>query len=109
MPLEIKGVVLIGDAVFAAAPYIVNVGYVEEDNNRDIPHYLVINTTTAVVEGSSARLFEARGICQAFAAELASQNELISKEIDLVEKVDDADGNTDPKYKAKRMKDWKSH
>ena len=81
----------------------------EGDSNKDIPHYLVINTMTNVVEGSSARLFEARGICQAFAAELRDQNDLIAKQIDLVEKVDEADGNTDPKYKKSRMKDWKSH
>jgi hypothetical protein len=109
MPAKIKGVVLQGEPIFLAAPYHVIVGYIESDANRDIPHYLIINTITNVIEGSSARLFEARGICQAYSMELKGQDEMISKEIDLVEKTEEADGNIDPKYQAKKVKDWKAH
>ena len=102
----IKGVRIERYAVYLAAPYQVVVGWIESDTNRDIPHYLIINDNTGFVEGSSTRLFEARGICQAYQKELQSQNDMISKEIDLVEKVDEIDGNTDPKY---RKRNWKSH
>ena len=104
--MAIKGVVIQETGLYMAAPYEVIVGWIESDTNKDIPHYLIVNTITGVVEGSSTRLFEARGICQAYQKELNAQDDMIFKQIDLVEKVEEPDGNTDPKY---RKRNWKSH
>lgn len=86
--MEIKGIEIAGKALFSEGPYSVYVGYVENDSNRDIPHYLIINNDTWVVEGSAARLPEARGTCAFFAAELKAQDALIAKGESLVEVID---------------------
>jgi hypothetical protein len=78
---EIHGVKLLGTGpVFTDGAYSVFVGYIESSGEkRDIPHYLLVNNANSVVEGSSARLFEARGQCSYMAAQLESQEEMIKK------------------------------
>jgi hypothetical protein len=56
------------------------------------------------VEASSARLFEARGLCQAFHKELEEQDRMLSKNIDIVQRHDDNLGNVDPNYEDKKVK-----
>ncbi len=84
---EIRGITIMSrHAIYREGPYCVVVGFVIGDSNRDIPHYLIINTDNNVVEGSAARLFEARGLAATFAAELASQDEWLAKGNSLVQK-----------------------
>jgi len=104
--LSIKGVVLMGDPIYSEGVYAVYVGYIESIPDKDIPHYLAVNCQTGVVEGSSARLFEARGLCQAFHREVQEQDRLISQGIDMVERRDDERGNRDPDYMEPKIK-WK--
>lgn len=101
--LTIKGVVLLSGPVYSEGAYSVYVGYIEAMPDKDIAHYLVINTTQGVVEGSSARLFEARGLCQAFFKELEDQDTRLAKAIDIVER-NDSDGNVDPSYPAPKWR-----
>lgn len=102
--MNIQGVTIIGEAIFSYGSYSVFVGLIPDNTNRDIPHYLLVNTETKVVEGSSARLFEARGMCEAYGKELEAQNDLLSNKIDLVTATE-PDGNTDPK-KVKKKQTW---
>lgn len=83
--LEIKGINIEGKPLFTEGSYSVYKGWIESDVNRDIPHYLIINNDTWVVEGSAARLFEARGMCSAFSKELIAQDKLLSKGESIVE------------------------
>jgi hypothetical protein len=87
-PKENFGVSLTGKPLFSEGPYAVYVGTVDADGRGDIPHYLIVNIQTTVVEGSAARLFEARGMCSMFAKELAEQDDLLSKGEAIVEQVD---------------------
>lgn len=106
--LRIEGVELLGGPIYAEGPYAVHVGRVPTDKNQDIPHYLVVNTTYGVVEGSTSRLFEARGICQAFRKELEQQDLYLAKDMDIVEQVDEPDGNVDPEFPKKKDIKWKN-
>lgn len=100
----IKGVVLLSDPIYAEGVYAVVIGYIPTDENKDIAHYLIINTKYWVVEGSSGRLFEARGLCQAFHKELEQQDSFLARDIDIVERSDDDIGNRDPEWKATKTK-----
>lgn len=85
--MEIKGVVLLGKPVFTVDKYAVIIGYIETvERKSDIPHYLIVNTEHKVVEGSSASLFEARGMCSYTAKQISQQEELIAKGEALFEK-----------------------
>lgn len=105
MALEIKGVVILGGAIYSEGDYSVYVGYLETQENRDIAHYLIINDRYKVVEDSRARMFEARGVAQAYAKEQEIQDKKIAENIDIVE-LAEPDGNTDPEYKAQQRKRW---
>lgn len=72
--------------LFTEGAYSVYVGYISGDTSKDIPHYLVINDTNRVVEGSSARYFEARAIASAFSKELTEQDEHLAKGREIVER-----------------------
>lgn len=91
--LDIKGIQVSGEAIFTEGAYSVYVGYIESETGNDIPHYLIINDDTWVVEGSAARLFDARGMCSAYSKELVEQDKLISKGEPIVEQVDEPNGN----------------
>jgi hypothetical protein len=91
--VEIKGVITIGASLYNKGVYSVYVGYLETNDNKDIPHYLIINTDTEVVEGSAARLFDARAMVDAFFNELSNQDALIAKGESLVERREDGEEN----------------
>lgn len=60
-------------------PFGVFVGYINNENNSDIPHYLVINLLHNVIEGSTAKLIDARVLAFVLAKEVKEQDELIAK------------------------------
>lgn len=85
----IKGVVFTGkSALFTDGDYSVHLGYMESATREDIPHYLIVNDLTGVIEGSSARMFEARALAVAFNRELTGQTEALAKGVDILEKED---------------------
>lgn len=105
--INIRGVVLQKGPLFSDGPYGVYVGYIESDATKDIPHYLLVNMENEVIEGSSARLFEIRGMAEVFAKEVSTQNNLIEKHMALVAR-DEPNGNIDPDVEAQHRK-WKGH
>lgn len=59
---KIKQVNLIQGPVYEAGPYAVYVGHVQNKDNSDIDHYLIVNTRFNVVEGSSPNFIQGREI-----------------------------------------------
>lgn len=53
---NIKGVVLLKGPIDGNAVYDLYVGYIQNDKDSDIPHYLVVNRDFEVVEASAAAL-----------------------------------------------------
>ena len=99
----IHGVVILGEPIYQEGVYQVVVGYLVNAKNQDVPHYLIINVETSVIEGSSARLFEARSVAAAFNAELKSQDNLIAKGVGLVElQTSTSDSHDEPEEPAKK-------
>jgi hypothetical protein len=58
---DIKGVVLLKGPIHSNLYYDLYVGYIINDNDSDIPHYLIVNRDYEVVEASSAVLSLAKG------------------------------------------------
>lgn len=83
--MEVKGVNIEGKPLYTEGQYSVYKGWIDDEKHNDIPHYLIINMETWVVEGSAARLFEARGMCSAFSHELELQNKMLAEGKPLVE------------------------
>jgi len=75
--IKIKGTVLVGQPIHFDAPYAVYVGYMASDQANDIPHYLIVNTTYNVIEGSAARITDARLGAYQLARELEEQDKVI--------------------------------
>ena len=104
----IKGVELLSAPLFSEGVYSVYVGYITGDATKDIPHYLVVNDQNCVVEGSSARYFEARAIASAFSKELVEQNEHLNKGREIVERAP-PESQGEIKGEITQDKKWKQH
>lgn len=105
--MKIEGVIIEGDAIYSEGEYSVYVGRMApEVREGDIAHYLVINDRYKVVEGSSARVFEARGLCHVYNKELDYQNERLAQDMDIVQT--EANGNVDPEFENKKGRKWDS-
>lgn len=59
---KVKGVKLIRGPLHVSGPYSVYVGYIENKDDSDLPHYLVLNSEHIVVEGSTHNFHIARQI-----------------------------------------------
>lgn len=75
--LTIKGVTLLDRELYRSGPYKVYVGYMSSRDSPDIPHYLIVNTLAGVIEGSTARMMEARALAYQLDSELQQQDKLI--------------------------------
>lgn len=85
--MEIHNVSLKEKPLFTDGAYSVWVGYIiSKGENKDIPHYLILNHINEVVEGSSANFVEARGHCSYLNSQLEAQDELIRKGESLFER-----------------------
>lgn len=76
---EIKDVVFVEGPIYSDGPFDVWVGYINTKDGNDIPHYLIVNKTYSVVEGSAANLTHARNMASELASILVKQDQKMNQ------------------------------
>ena len=90
--------IAVGDPLFQYKGFAVRVGYMVDRN--DLPHYLVLNEATEVIEHSTSRLVEARAVCVVLGQQLELQDKAIAVESIF------SDIETEEKEKADVLRRW---